>query len=118
MLLMAILMFCSGVQYYKASPDQQGYGIIDHYSMANIDYSQPVCVQQYVALNETRMISCNLGSNGTAMKSIYSTGIVPSYSKESSLSECLNIQDNYVTDGVSDCSAHYLDNKTLTEFFQ
>jgi len=59
-----------------------------------------------------------MGRDGTLISSIYSTGIIPGTVKEYKLTQCLNVQDNYVSEGVFICSNTYLNNLTLTEHFR
>jgi hypothetical protein len=45
MMMLSVLMLTSGIQYVFAAPGKAGYGMINHLSLGNIDYSSAVCVQ-------------------------------------------------------------------------
>ena len=78
MALLAVMMLVTGIQYYKAAPQSKpGFGLLNHLSLGNIDYSYPVCVHQYCAIDLPRIIDCKMGRDGSLIGGIVSTGIVP-----------------------------------------
>jgi len=73
--MMAIIMMVIGYFMYQSYPyDTAGWSIFDKFSIANLNASNPICVQQYVSLNESRKIDCDIG-HGLISK-LYSSGIV------------------------------------------
>lgn len=46
---MALIMFIVGIQYFKASPYfLPGFSASDLFSMSNLDFSESICIQQYI----------------------------------------------------------------------
>lgn len=76
---MALFMFIAGIGNYKSFTvsRNEGMSILDRLSIANIIFSQPVCIQTYIGMNETRPLDCNAGLNASIIYDLYSTGIVP-----------------------------------------
>jgi hypothetical protein len=64
-------MFTVGIAFFSEDVTKlQGISKLNLFSIANIDYSSPVCIQQYVNLSESRLIDCGLGG-GKIDKLIY-----------------------------------------------
>ena len=60
--VMSLIMILAGYANFKAEPQSRaGYKRLDVLSLANIDYSTPVCFQQYATLDEPRIIDCQMG---------------------------------------------------------
>lgn len=83
-------MIGAGVANYHASPrtEPAGSSVLDQISIANLVSSAPVCIQQYVSLDESRSINCNNGDG--RILDILSTGIVASGTDSKSLTQCPN----------------------------
>jgi hypothetical protein len=62
------------------------------FTMANLIYSEPYCVQQYIPLNQTRFIDCNVGDNATYMTELTASGIVPTNATYNALNNCFNLE--------------------------
>lgn len=67
----------------------EGFSLMDDYSLANLDYSQPSCVQQYVSIDAPREIDC--GISDSIITGIYSMGIVSSTQDYYQLTYCENV---------------------------
>jgi hypothetical protein len=80
MAAMSIFMLLAGISNNKASPTKvPTYTTADLFSIANIDYSTPVCIQQYVDVNLPREINCLQGNEtqrGVYIGSLSSVGII------------------------------------------
>ena len=113
MLLLSVLMLTSGIQYMFAAPGKAGYNLINHLSLGNIDYSSAVCVQQYASLNETRQFTCHQGSEGAYMDAVISTGVISESTEEIKLTQCRNVETDWVSFTNYRCSIDYFNNETF-----
>lgn len=117
---LAITTLLGGIAYRKFDPVKTpGYSAFDEYSIANIDYSTPRCIQQYSGLDLPRTIDC--GSSSGIITSIISSGIISATTKEIRLTTCLPINSekflNWTNIQSYACSKEYFDNDTLVEYF-
>ena len=106
-LVLAALMVIPAVKLQSANlVKQDGFSTFFYYSIANLDYSLPVCIQQYATQNTTMQIDCGYGDG--LMKAIISYGLIDSEQHYSYLTSCLNTNDTRVTDLVRYCTQTYL----------
>lgn len=64
---------------------------LDQMSMANLIYSEPICITQYIGVNETRWIDCNVGTQASYMTDLTASGIVPANTSYDLLNQCANL---------------------------
>lgn len=78
--LMFVLMMVAGISNFTArkAGGRDGISFTEQFSLANVIYSQPVCIDMYVEETQPRAFDCNIGKDATSMVDISFFGIVPS----------------------------------------
>jgi hypothetical protein len=77
-----VMLFLSGISNRTANPETSG---IYSYTIANLNRSEPLCIQQYVMLAQQRALSCE---NGGFISSLTNAGIVAANTPEGELTSC------------------------------
>lgn len=75
-IFMGGIMFMAGISNYHANPDDRITKGMNSLSLANLNESAPICMQQFVGISMARSIDCGIGSG--QIGPIISAGIVPS----------------------------------------
>lgn len=69
-------LFVGGIAMYHTNPGKHvTFSWIDEFSMANMNQSSVLCMQQYVSINSSRIINCGLG--GGFISNVTEIGVVP-----------------------------------------
>lgn len=115
-LVLAVLMVIPAGKLSSANLiKQEGFSTFFYFSIANLDYSLPVCIQQYATQNTTRNLDCGYGDG--VMKAIISYGLIDSAQHYSYLTSCLDLNSTRVSSQVKYCSQTYLETSALETYF-